>query len=763
MSDADASSGLVLDKQELNGGERLVRPLPEGRVQCVLAVSEAGQRVFVTERAAADRTLDWTAPAGRWKVYTAVGRGPVQKVKRAAPGGEGSVLDPFSPPALGRYLQRFDDALAGWRAEPPRAQFHDSFEYYGASWTPALFDEFQARRGYDLRAELPALAGDGPAPDVARVQGDYRETLADLHLDYVRRWTAWAHGRGSLTRNQAHGAPADLVDLYAAADIPETEVFGAKDETQLPQLKLAASAAHLAGRPLASAEAFTWLGEHFQVTLAQARAAADWLFLAGVNQLVFHGVPYSPPQSPWPGWQFYASVNFGPQGGLWRDLPALNAYLARCQSILQAGEPDEDVLLYYPVHDAWRTAGELVLPNPTTPAFQATALALSRAGYAWDAVSDRLLAGASVVEGRARIGAGRYGAIVVPALEALPPATSRQLAALARDGVAVIAIADPARSSPLSGAEVVTATTIGEALERLSRTPAAREPLADAGLSFVRRRRAGGRHYFVVNRGTAAVERWVPLGIPARNVVRLDPLTPRAGGAVPLRAAAGGHAEVWLELQPGESAVLRTFDSKTLAAPRWPAFEPSAGAVTIEGPWSVTFVDGGPVLPAVFETRALASWTERGEDAGRFLGTARYTTSFVLPRRRARVASPRAEAAASRRVSVEADDWQLDLGSVAETARVRLNGRDLGLLWAPPFRARIGKALRPGRNTLEIEVTNLAANRVRDLDVRGERWKYFHDANVVGKDYKPLDAAAWPVRPSGLLGPVTLQPLRSLR
>jgi hypothetical protein len=255
---------------------------------------------------------------------------PIQKVKRAAPGGEGNVLDPYSVPALERYLARFDEAFAGFRGLPLRAHFHDSFEYYGASFTPSLFTEFEARRGYDLRAELPALAGEGPEDAVARVRSDYRETLSDLHLEYLRRWTGWTHARGGLARNQAHGGPGDLLDAYAAVDIPETEVFRQPDETQMPRLKLASSAAHVAGRKLASAEAFTWLGEHFQTSLAQAKEAADWLLLSGVNHLVYHGVPHSPAGVPWPGWQFYASVNFGPEGGLWRDLPELK-FTARSQ------------------------------------------------------------------------------------------------------------------------------------------------------------------------------------------------------------------------------------------------------------------------------------------------------------------------------------------------------------------------------------------------------------------------------------------------
>ena len=152
------------------------------------------------------------------------------------------------------------------------------------------------------------------------------------------------------------------------------------------------------------------------------------------------------------------------------------------------------------------------------------------------------------------------------------------------------------------------------------------------------------------------------------------------------------------------------------------------------------FGDGGPVLPAPFETATLGSWADReDEDVRRFAGTARYTIEIARP-------------------AVAADAWLLDLGAVADVARVSLNGRHVATAWTRPFRARL-VGLPAGRSTLEIEVTNLPANRVRDLDRRGVRWKKFRDANVLGIDYKPLDASSWPVRASGLVGPVTLQPL----
>jgi hypothetical protein len=104
----------------------------------------------------------------------------------------------------------------------------------------------------------------------------------------------------------------------------------------------------------------------------------------------------------------------------------------------------------------------------------------------------------------------------------------------------------------------------------------------------------------------------------------------------------------------------------------------------------------------------------------------------------------------------------LDLGKICQSARVRLNGSDLGTLLAPPFRVFTNR-LKRKRNLLEVEVTNVSANRIRDLDRRGIVWRKFHDINFVNMDYKPFDASGWPLTESGLLGPVTLTPVEQLR
>ena len=111
---------------------------------------------------------------------------------------------------------------------------------------------------------------------------------------------------------------------------------------------------------------------------------------------------------------------------------------------------------------------------------------------------------------------------------------------------------------------------------------------------------------------------------------------------------------------------------------------------------------------------------------------------------------------------MRADDWLLDLGDVREVARVRLNGRDVATAWSLPFRVNVGAYLKPGPNVLELDVTNLAANRIRDLDQRKVEWKIMREINFVNINYKPFDASGWGLQPSGLLGPVSLTPLRTL-
>jgi hypothetical protein len=787
VSEGTSSVKVLLERYKISGGEKFSSRIPKdskGSLEYLLAVSKDGVRIELTGKVK-NGELDWIAPAGEWTIYEVSTRTPVQKVKRAAPGGEGYVLDPYSVEALDNYLSVFDKALKGFDGKMPRCQFHDSFEYYDANWTDDFFDKFESLRGYDLRNRLEGLFGDGPDEIVSGVKCDYRETISDLHTAYIQRWTQWCHSYGSLSRNQAHGAPANLTDLYAAADIPETEIFQTADEHQIPMLKFASSAAHLKGTTLVSSESFTWLKEHFQTSLVDIKPATDLLFLGGVNHIFFHGITYSPNEANWPGWQFYASVNFGPQGGLWRDLPAYNDYVTRCQSILQSGKPDENILLYMPIYDLWQDKTKFSMPLSVhnqnewlyPSHFYDAATILWTKGYAFDEVSDKFFIQADCQDGKVLLGENKYDVVVIPRCRLMPLATMQKLAELAKAGATILFQEMLPTDVPGLGnldkrrialKKILNGITLNETSNpqiqqislgrgRLMRGKleamlevmgVPREPATDLGIRFIRRTHPEGYHYFFVNRTEQPIEQWVSLGRPARSAGLMDPQFCNSIGLAELRTK-NSSTQVYLQLQPGQSIILRTFTSKQVSGPKWQSrcigTHSKEGEVLVGGVWDVNFIEGGPDLPEGCRMKQLTSWTELDDPKAKcFAGTARYTIEFD-------------------KSAQKADDWILDLGRVCESARVRLNGQMLCTLWCSPFQCRVGKYLRPGKNALEIEVTNLAANRIRDMDIRKVNWKYFYDINIVDWNYKPFDASGWPLRDSGLLGPVRLIPQEKIQ
>jgi len=273
-----------------------------------------------------------------------------------------------------------------------------------------------------------------------------------------------------------------------------------------------------------------------------------------------------------------------------------------------------------------------------------------------------------------------------------------------------------------------------------------REPMFEQpGLMCVRRAFDGGKYYFIANRSEQmVVNSWVELATRPRSVVIMNPMTGRSElGQLRISVggkSVGGKSQVFLQLQPGESVILGCFAERKLEGPMRTSLQAAGKPVELAGPWNLSFIEGGPDLPVPTTLALLGSWTDLGDtNAQRFAGTGRYTLVFDAPR-----------------VASRPELWQLDLGKVCQSARVRLNGKEMATLITPPFRVFV--PLQPKGNKLEVEVTNVSANRIRDLDRRGVKWRNFYDINFVNLDYQPFDASNWPLTDSGLLGPVTLTP-----
>jgi hypothetical protein len=639
------------------------------------------------------------------------------------------VVDHFDRDAVHHYLDRFEQAFATSGVPYPHTFFNDSYEVYNANWTPTLFDEFQKRRGYDLRTKLPELLGE--VDDGNQVLCDYRETLSDLLLEnFTQQWVAWAHQHGVKVRNQAHGSPANLLDLYAAVDIPEIEGFGLsefgikglrtdpgmtrKNFSDVSMLKYASSAAHVMGKPFTSSETFTWLTEHFRTSLSQMKPDLDMMFTCGVNHVYFHGSCYTPKDDPWPGWKFYASVDMSPTNSIWRDAPYLMKYIERCQSFLQLGQPDNDFLVYLPVRDMWRQRGKDLLMqfdihsmDEKAPQFIKSILAIDSLGYDCDYISDRQLAKLHIEDGRlVTEGGTSYRALIIPSGTTID---NRLKALLAPVSQYII---------------------YGESATAMAQFAQSESMKTELGLRTIRRKTSDGWHFFIANLTPNDINGDVALAIPFKGATWFNPMN---GDIYPADVCDG---KLHINLRSGESRILQT--SSTQSEASLSIQQKAAESFEVKGPWSLSFIDECPRVEDTFQLDTLQTWETLSDSAAITMGTGVYATTFKLSGAQAK------------------KHWLIDLGDVRESARVYLNGQFIGCAWAVPFVLDCGNALQKGTNQLRIEVTNLPANRIAHLDRQGIPWRKFNEINVVDINYKKTTYAHWSPVPSGLRSKVTL-------
>lgn len=796
----DAACKLFVTEYRLEGGNTLDKRIevadkkqkPYAKLERLMAFSDMGKCLDLTDKVK-DGMLCWKAPKGSWRLIAAFCGKTLQKVKRAAPGGEGYVMNHFSARAVKNYLGRFERAFdgkfkdtAGGATAYPHNFFNDSYEVYGADWSEGLFDEFLARRGYKLEEHLPEFLAAGERSDkTRRIISDYRETLGELlQENFTRQWTEWAHRHGAKTRNQAHGSPGNLIDLYATVDIPECEGFGLSDfgirglrkdsltrpnDSDLSMLKYASSGAHIAGKPYTSSETFTWLTEHFRTSLSQCKPDIDLMFVSGVNHTFFHGTTYSPAEAAWPGWKFYATVDMSPTNSIWRDAPAFFQYISRCQSFLQMGQPDNDFLVYLPVYDMWQEQdGRLLMFDihkmaKRAPRFIDAVHRINDAGYDLDYISDNFIRSLTCVNGKlVTSGGAAYRALLIPGARLMPDDVLAKLWSLADEGATIVFLEQFPQDVPgyarletrraafrkLMGQKdkvrkgrIIFGTDYERTLAETGVFPEAMK--TENGLSCIRRANEGGNHYFISALKAEDTEGWIPLGVQAESVMIYNPVNGESGKAAVRQA--DGRTEVYLQLASGESLLLKTFAGSDIQASAWNYWHPASEGKKVPDRWGFRFVESTPVVTAVPDSVELDSWTElSANEVKNTMGTACYSLKFHLD-----------DSAIS--------EWMLDLGDVRESARIRVNGKEAAVLWSVPYRCLIGRYLHPGENILEVEVTNLPANRIADMDRRQIPWRIFKDANIVSLQYKKSGYENWQPVPSGLLGPVKLIPMKEVR
>jgi hypothetical protein len=756
---------------------------------------------------------EWDAPPGRWTLLRIGHASSDVHIGPAMVGGLDS--DKLSRRAVLNHLERgtvaavIADAgsLAG---KTLRYIGCDSWEKGYENWTPLMPQEFARRRGYDLRPWLPCLTGRVVESVEAseRFLWDFRRTIGDLLAEnYYGTLEEYAkkRGLGVVAEATGHGLPgiSDQLLSKSRIEIPQGEFWAGKGDTD--DLKEAASAAHIYGKPLAASESFTASGPEFGAWKrdpAIFKSQGDLAFCLGINQIYFHTFAHKAWSDGLPGITMSrVGSNIDRTNTWWPNAGAAwFEYLGRCQFLLQQGHFIADVCYFYgedvPVDFRFNRL------NPALPA-----------GYDFDVCNTEILGRMTVEGGRLVLPGGmRYRVLVLPDHDRMTLDTLQVIEKLVRAGATVIG-PKPAKSPSLRGwpdtdgalqklaAEVwgncdgvkVTSHAYGKGrviwggslVEAIGVPPDF--ATGDENLRFIHRRLGEADVYFVSNQAdksalisctfrTAGMvpELWHPdtgrretAAMYASNDGRTTlPLQLDPSGSVFVifrQPATSGPALASIRSEQGElSAASASSDgSDFLAVPpislegktTFAVWKPGAyelvtadgrnhrvdvpalpSSLEITGPWELRFP---PNLgaPASSTLPRLMSWPESTEEGIRyFSGTATYTKTI--------------------RVTAEQLGRQsrlyLDLGTVKNVCEVVINGKNLGVLWKPPFRTDITAAARVGENQLELRVTNLWPNRlIGDKKVPPEK-------RVTWTTYNPYTPES-PLFPSGLIGPVTLK------
>jgi len=702
-------------------------------------------------------------------------------VKRPSVGAAGFVLDHYDAAATATHLHAVGDKLlSAFGDQPPYAVFSDSLEDYGSDWSPALLDEFQRRRGYDLRPHLLALVADA-GPDTAAVRHDWGRTLTEMADDgFLKPLHAWAQQHHTLLRSQTYGFPPVTLSSNRFADLPEGEGKATFEMwREFSDTRWAASAGHLFHHPVISSETWTWLhSPAFRATPMDMKAEADLHFLQGINQLVGHGWPYSAPQATEPGWRMYAAAALNAHNPWFFAMPDLARYLQRVSFALRQGEPANDVALLLPNDDAWASfrAGFHQRSSPTSPGgFDQTG-----SNVTIDEQMDKILgkqviaqildAGFNVdfIDADAIDSVGiPYRVLILPAVDRLPVTTYENILAFARKGGIVIAT----QRMPATAPGLVHASEDSARISQLSQTlfhgsvPSAHfiqdETQLGARLAtylapdmtlsprtpqigFIHRKLAGGNLYFVANTSNEAKHVQAQFRDGARHAEMWNAFSGAVSGLPDAQ-----HID--LDLAPYESRLIYFSDAAMAGAPQADRHE--TVRMDLSRQWQVTFGETG--LSA--DQDRLASWSDDAKTQF-YSGLATYRKRFNL--RSASLpqgtrllldfgpGTPEALPSPPGQNNMRA----YFVPPVREAAEVYVNGKRAGVVWHPPFRLDVTAYLRDGENDLRIVVGNTAINALAGQplpDYRLLRDRY-------GLLFIPQDMQNLHPLPSGMLGPVTL-------
>jgi hypothetical protein len=749
--------------------------------------------------------LRWQIPPGRWTVLR-VGHTSTGKRNETAGGGKGLECDKFSAAAArlqyDKWFGEIRRQVGTELASRALKGFHvDSWECGTQNWTAEFPAEFRSRRGYDPLPWLPAMAGIpvGSAEESERFLHDVRTTIAELVVDnFYGIMAELAHADGCWFSSECTSPTfvGDGMAHFAKVDVPMGEFWLRSPTHDKPNDMLdAISAAHIYGKPIVQAEAFTELRLAWDESPATLKALGDRQFALGANRLVTHVFAHNPWLDRRPGMTLSGIGTFLQRDETWWPMArGWTDYLARCQAMLQFGTPVVDIAVFTGEEVPRRAVlpWDLTdtLPGPMGP--EAVARERKRVaniglpqrempqgvtasagipslsdwpdplrGYSYDSINrDALLKLPTVRNGRIELpGGASYSLLVIPAERKLnpqgdlmTPEVVAKLLELAKAGAKIVIGTMPtgAPGSRVDSEASLEVRRLAGELGKLSATHVhvgrlrfddliRLEVVPDFATKEIGESEVSGlawahRAFGGVNIYFISNQRDVTQSFYANlhsTAREVEYWEPLTGEI----GRAGWHGrDRGRMIVPVELAP----HGSVFLVVRDKAVRDSSRLI---GEW--LSLDDAREIECDWTLRLgdratpqaceLGSWSANDEgDTRHFSGIAAYETTFSWKWTN----QPLKRA------------W-LDLGRVADVAEVTLNGRSCGVAWTPPYRVEVTDALRDGRNELQIRVANTWHNRlVGDAGLPEAERTTWTTGPSPPRNAKLLDA--------GLMGPVRL-------
>jgi hypothetical protein len=689
------------------------------------------------------KKLVWQVPEGKWSILRFVCSNTGQHLIVPSPKSDGLFIDFFDPQAtirhLGYILNRLHISKKNAASSGLSYLSFDSMELDEATaWTNSMDSIFLKHNGYSIIPYLPVFAGWKLPEGNDTFLQQFKQTVSDqLIFSHYTTGRDFLAGYGIELVAEAGGpgppvwntCPVDAVKALGNVSVPRGE-FWIRNRHNIFLIKEIASASHIYGLNIVDGESFTtW--RRWKDAPHDLKQYVDRAFCEGLNNLTFHAFANTRPEFGFPGRAYHAGSDINPTATWWKDARPFIDYLSRCSYLLRQGKPVSDVAYYY--GDKAPNFFPAFQKDPDKPRLEGLG-----AGYDFDIMNTEILLNKlSVKNGRLVLPGGvSYSLLVIPGIKDIPASVQRKLETLLKAGGQVLFENTGMLSFTVHNAALKN-MRIDDALRQLSVPP---DFTANNGsLDFIHRKTDIGDLYFISNTTDASVTRSCNFRAAGKQVEYWDPVSGKQYTMSADRSDAGSTT-LTLQLAPHASCfILLTNEKRQLPAYRNPVYS----STELAGQWMVRFPENWGA-PASAPFSKLISWTDH-PDAGirYFSGTAVYQQQINLSE------------ASLRNDSV----IMLNLGEVRDVARVLINGKNAGVVWTYPYSIDIRKYLKPGNNTIEVEITNNWVNRLTGDMLAGEGGKKYCQTNVpyIIKDRGLGGDEKFNVQPSGLLGPVMLQ------